>query len=225
MFPMAGRYKNDAYIFEGKNIEFEVSGIRVPFKTFQMRGQLMEDLSVLPGATVYAEVSPFNDPVYGPLLAAGGLVNKNTKVVASGTYLTQAYSDLGTANKRPEGISVKSVSYEKPNLNKAGKVTVSFDQDGGYRADDHITSVLLIDDASGEPVWINYRSQTAELVDDSGALQGLILTIPAGTPTPDKPRAVVMMDVFPLYQEPLTQATWWERILAKLLNWFYSILP
>lgn len=225
MFPMAGRFQNDSYILEGKNIEFEVSGIRIPFKTFQMRGQMLEDHSVLPGATVYAEVSPFNDPVYGPLLAAGGLVNKNTKVVASGTYLTKAYPEDGTANQRPGNISVSEIIYEKPTLGREGKITVSFDQDGSYLAEDHVTSVLIIDEATAEPVWINYRSETNELVDDQGALQAITLRLPAGTPTPAKPRAVIMTDVFPLHQQTLTQATWWERFLAKLLTWFYSILP
>lgn len=225
MFPMAGRYRNDSYILEGKNIEFEVSGIRVPFKTFQLRGQMQSDLSVLPGATVYAEVSPFNDPVYGPLLAAGGLVNKNAKVVAAGTYLTKAYQQTGTANQRPDGIKVKAIDYEKPNLNRDGKVTVSFQQDGSYLASDHVTSVLLIDDANSEPVWIDYRGNTVERVDNTDALQGITLTIPAGTPIPHQPRAVVMTDVFPLYQQALTEANWWEQLLAKFLTWFYQLLP
>ncbi|MCG8673251.1 MAG: PQQ-binding-like beta-propeller repeat protein [Pseudomonadales bacterium] len=225
MFPMTGKYRNDSFMLEGKQIEFEVSGIRVPFNTFQMRGQLMDDLSVLPGATVYAEVSPFNDPVYGPLLAAGGLLNANTKVVASGSFLSSAYQSDGTANKRPENLTVENIIYEKPAINKSGTITVRFNQNSDYLAQDHLTSVLIVDDATGEPVWINYRTLTSELVDDNGALQAITLELPAATPIPEKPRAIVMADVFPMYQETLQPATWWERLMSRLLKWFYSILP
>ena len=225
MFPMAGSFQNDAFILENKNLEFEVSGIRVPFKTFQMRGQLKEDMSVLPGATTYAEVSPFSDPVYGPLLAAGGLVNKNLKVIASGAYLTRALPPQTRANIKPENISVSDLSYEKPTLSKPGKIVVSFEQNGQYLAEEHLTSVLIIDDAKSQPVWLNYRLQTKEEVDDAGALRKIELTIPAGTPIPAKPRAIVMTDVFPLHQETLKKASLLENLLSDLITWLKKLLP
>jgi outer membrane protein assembly factor BamB len=225
MFPMTGRYQNDAFILENRNLQFEVSGIQIPFRHFEMRGQMRDDFTVMPGAAVYAEVSPFNDPVYGPLLAAGGLVNKNMKVVASGTYLTRALpADHRTAT-RPENVRVSRIDYVKPTLSAPGRVTVTLDQDGQYRSADHLTSILLVDDSQGEPVWLNYRLLTEEVTDATGALRQVILHLPKGTPVPGKPRAVVMTDVFPLHQAPLQSATFMESLIATLLNLIRSWLP
>ncbi len=195
VFPLYGRYKHDAFILENVGTPFDVSGIRMPMDRLQMRGQWDAQLKAREGATFYAEVSALRDATYGPLLALGGLINSNLKLIAAGTFLTEGYN-AGGLDQRPANIAVKKTTLKKPGLFKSGTLTVEFSN--GYQAAEHITHVLLVNRATGKPHYIDYRGLTKEKVNADGSLQSLTVTLPARSWVGSGTDAYVMTDAFPL---------------------------
>jgi outer membrane protein assembly factor BamB len=202
-YPLSGRFMNDFFTMENKGVVFDVSNVRIPFNLFQLRGQFGSDLSVRPGASVYAEVSPFSDPYYGPLLILGGLVNKNAKLVAGGTFMAEKYS--GMANKRPDGVTVTALNYSKPALLKKGyvKAAINIEKGFSWNPDEHIPAIILVDADRLEALSFDYRKLLTYSKDSSGNLAGIRLDIPAGTKLPARLTAYVMLDVFPLLRMEL----------------------
>ncbi len=206
-FPMNGRYKNDFFILSNSNFTMEVTEVPVTFDLFQLRGQLnAEDLKVLPGASAYAEVECMTIPTFGPLMALAGLCNNVTeKLVAAGTYITERYSPEGTANKRPEGVSVIGLSYTAPTETGAGSVEATFSlaPDTVYPAAEHVAGIVLVDTTNTTAVNLDYHENLSVTAAPDGSLAAVSLTLPAGTPIPDAVKVVVVLDVFPLYSQPL----------------------
>lgn len=200
VFPLYGRYKKDSFILENKGTPFNVSGINLPMEVFQMRGQWDENLRMREGGTLYAEVNALKDPTYGPLLAMGGLLNANLKLVAAGTVLTEAYSE-GGLGERPVDMDVASLTYDQPTFWRNGAVKVIFRN--GYQVDQHLTNVLLVDRASGKPYFLDYRSQISEEKDGAGQLVSVTLALPEDTAIGKNTDAYVMADAFPLHKADL----------------------
>jgi hypothetical protein len=206
-FPMNGRYKNDFFILSNNNFTMEVTEVPVTFDLFQLRGRLnAEDLKVFPGASAYAEVECMTIPTFGPLMALAGLCSNVTeKLVAAGTYITERYSPEGTANKRPEGVSVSDLTYVPPTATETGMVSAALALTPGtlYPADEHVAGIVLMDTATTTAVNLDYHENLSVTAAPDGSLAGVALSIPAGTPIPPAVKAVVVLDVFPLYEEPL----------------------
>ncbi len=204
-FPMNGRYKNDFFILSNTNFTMEVTDVAVPFDIFQLRGQLGPDLRAV-GASAYAEADCLSVPTFGPLMALAGLCNGvYEKLVAFGTYITRAYDPLGPANKRPEGIAVASLDYTPPAHDRDGTLRATFALGGGaaYSADEHLAGLVLIDTAETEAVNIDYHAYTTIEADAQGNIAAVTLTIPAGTDMPGQMKGMVILDVFPFYEEVL----------------------
>ncbi len=208
-FPLSGRYKNDFFILENQNLKVKVYEVNINFSTFQLRGQMDENLNVKTGSAAYSEVSLFTDLYYGPLIAASGLVNKKGKVVGSGTYIAEAYDKSGPANKKPPGIKVTSLTYTPPisGLLKGQKGTVivklKCDADATYLLNEHLASILLVDAQTLEPVYLDYREAISCEADKDGNLSKVTLTIPSRRKLPGKIKVYVILDVFPIYNKVL----------------------
>lgn len=216
-FPLYGRYQHDAFILENVGTPFDVSGIHMPLDVFQLRGQWDEQFVLREGATMYAEVDALKDATYGPLLALGGLLNANLKLVAAGTALTEAYGQ-GTLDKRPASIAVNNVSYNQPTFWRDGTLSVTFSN--GYQAKDHITNVILVNRTTGKPYFLDYRGQIEEKANANGALESITLTLPEDTSIGQKTDVYVMTDAFPLHKQDL--APQYKGFWTLLKEWLAS---
>ena len=198
-FPLLGRYRGSEVIMSGQNVPLTFSFGDVPVQLLQFRGQLTPSLRMLPGNFLFAEVFCPNVPTYGPLLVLVGLCNKQGKLEASGTYLTSGYERRGTANRRPRGVRLASLTLQRPTDQSDGSADARLSRGRGirYPASSHVAAILLTDADSGSPVSLDYRRDTTMVV-RRGNLVGAHLRIPAGTSMPARVRAYVITDVFPL---------------------------
>jgi outer membrane protein assembly factor BamB len=198
-FPLLGRYRRDSLILSARDLTLTFSFGPVPLHVFQLRGQLRRDLG-MQGANMYSETVCADVPVYGPLLPLTGLCNQKGKLVASGTFVTDAYDRRGAANRRPQGLRIESVDLKRPGASAAGEAAATFSLRHGarYPASEHVASILLTAADSGEPVSLDYKAATSTTTDAAGNLTGVRVEIPPGTELPARVRVYVIADVFPL---------------------------
>ncbi len=131
------------------------------------------------------------------------------------------HKSTGPANRRPDGIMVSAIDYLPPTpaLSSAegpssdGWVTVTFalESDTVYplaelgSASGHRPGIVLVDAAQTEAVYLDYHANLSSTTDEQGNLAMTTLRIPAGTTLPTSLKAIVILDVFPLYQHVLTE--------------------
>ena len=204
-FPLGGLYRDNFLQLRDNNLALTFSFGKVPLARFDVRAQLGQDLMAMPGASLYAEAVCPNVPHYGPFLFIAGLCNTDAKIVASGTFITDAYNHAGDANKRPRGVAVTRLTLTRPTAtaNGAADADVSVARRATYLARDHIASILLTDASTGQPVSIDYRARTTDVAGARGDLDHIHVAIPAGTSLPQHVRAYVITDVFPLLARDL----------------------
>ncbi len=204
--PFNGVYQGDAFIITNRDFTMPVTGIPIPFNTFQLRGQFGAELRVEPGATGYADTQVLAIPTFGPILALAGLANNWwEKLLAMCTYVTRPYA--GAANRRPAGISVASLDYTAPTATRSGKVVATFTLAPGavYPLAKHRPAILLIDAANTEAVYLNYHAKLRATADEAGNLATVTLKIPARTALPRQLEAMVILDVFPVKMQKVSK--------------------
>ena len=206
MFPFNGRYLGNDFILEARNITLGVTGIDIPFQRLDLRGRLGADGRVLPGATAYAETQALSVPTYGPLLILAGLANNFwEKLLVVGTYITRPYEGRGTANLRPEGVSVKQLEYVPAAAGTPASVSAVLEvaPDAHYLLNEHRAAILLVDADTGLAVTLDYGPNTRCMADSTGQLSRVSLDIPRDTSLPDHLRAVVLLDVYPVFEQQI----------------------
>jgi outer membrane protein assembly factor BamB len=201
-FALAGRYEQDSIAVSAQNATLTFSFGPVPVGQLDLRAQLSPSLTALPGASIYALTNCLAVPTYGPLLPTQRLCNDSLEMPASGTFLTTAYPATGLANRRPPGLSVASVTLQRPTLLTPGAVVAKLALAPGatYPASEHVVSIVLVNAATGAPVGLNYRAQEATTTDAHGNIASVRLTLPQTVALPASLRAYVVADVFPLSQ-------------------------
>ena len=151
---------------------------------------------------MYAQAICADDPELRPGRVSDGHVQRPTASFATaGTFITGPYHHTAAApaaNTRPRGVSLASLSLQRPTRAAAGSVTATLALAHGasYPAADHRVGILLVD-GNGQPLGIDYTAQRTT-ADAGGNVVKVTLTIPAGTPMPGHLKAYVMADVFPL---------------------------
>jgi hypothetical protein len=97
-------------------------------------------------------------------------------------------------------VRAGDVVLTPPTASAAGEAVAAIRRDAGARlpADRHLVSILLTDAATGDPVALDYRALTEQVLDAEGNIAAARLRIPAATALPDRVRAYVIVDVFPL---------------------------
>jgi outer membrane protein assembly factor BamB len=206
ILPLVGEYQGDAFIVSNQKSILPITEIPIPFDLFELRGRLGGDLKVKPGASAYAETPVLSIPNFGIKLVFAGLANNwIEKLTVLGTYITRPYDERGSANRRPAGLAVSKIDYVPPTSAQAGKVIAHLQLAPGaaYSADQHLGSIVLIDEATLRPVYFDYHTNLSNAADAAGNLSTITLTIPAGTRLPASTRAIVMSDVFPLHEQTL----------------------
>ena len=173
VLPLVGEYQNDAFIVSNQKSILPITEIPIPFDLFELRGRLGNDLKVKPGASAYAETPVLSIPNFGPKLVFAGLANNwIEKLTVMGTYITRPYDDRGAANRRPAGLSVSKIDYTPPTSSQAGKVVahVQLDLGATYPGDQHLGSIVLIDEDTLTPVYFDYHTNLSSEVDAAGNL-------------------------------------------------------
>jgi len=204
VLPLNGRYRHNAFRLSNRDFKMRITGIPIPFNLFQLRGELSADLDVGETATAFADTDALRIPTFGPLLVLAGLAsNWWQKLLAMATFVTHPYE--GPANRRPKGIEVASLSFKPPRRRQAGYVTADLALAPGtaYPATDHLPAILLLDEATREPIALDYQANLTALADAAGTIAGVTLTLPAGTRLPEAVTAIVMLDVYPLHRETM----------------------
>jgi hypothetical protein len=216
--PLSGIYRGDAFILTNHSFTMEVTGIPIPFALFQLRGQLGADLRVLPGATAYADTKVLSIPTFGPLMVLAGLANNWwQKLLAVATYVTRPYPVGGPANRQPGGISVDSLDFQPPTWRRAGRVRATFCLEPGaaYPLAERRPAILLVDADRTEAVYLDYHAHLRATAGDDGDLEAVTLTIPPGTELPERLKAIVLLDLFPLSHSALPPLEGSKEVIAS----------
>jgi outer membrane protein assembly factor BamB len=201
VFPLAGSYRGNTLLLSVKNAVLTFSFGTVPLRRLDMRFQLAPSMHALPGASLYAEALCAQIPNYGAATYLTGICNADGVLPAAGTFITDPYPASGAADRRPRGLSVSSISLERPTAATPGSVTVTLPRGTSYPAAGHRLGVLLVDQ-TGQPLGIDYTAQSTT-TDGRGNIASVKLAIPAGTAMPSHLLAYVIADVFPLASRQL----------------------
>ncbi|MGB8647876.1 MAG: PQQ-binding-like beta-propeller repeat protein [Anaerolineae bacterium] len=206
--PLSGTYQGDSFILQDQKFTMPITGIPIPFDQFELRGRMGLDSRVEPGASAYAETNALDIPKFGPYLVVAGLANNWVqKMLVSGTYITRGYDELGTANVRPDGVSVKSIQYFVPDQSLPGKVIATLNVDPGVRYPQaaHHPGILLVDRTNLNVAYLDYKTNLSSTADAAGNLSTITLNLPKGTALPQNLQAIVILDVFPIYEGNIGQ--------------------
>jgi outer membrane protein assembly factor BamB len=196
-FPLEGTLRGDQFLLRNDGITLRFSFGDVPLRRFELRGAWDRRLTSRPGSALYGEVTCLDVPNYGPGLLLTGICNQTGTLVASGTFLTQRYDRRGGASSRPRGVRVGAVTLRRPTDGEDGEVTAPVSSGPGWDPARHVLSILLTDAATGRPVGLDYAKLSA-------FRDGRVtVRLPAGTALPERLRATVLADVFPLAETPL----------------------
>ncbi|MGF1506597.1 MAG: PQQ-binding-like beta-propeller repeat protein [Anaerolineae bacterium] len=194
---LSGTYEGDSFILTNRDFVMPVTGIPIPFNTFEIRGQLDDDLRVQPGSTAWADTEVLSIPTFGPYLVVAGLANNGwEKLLVMATYITRPYE--GPANQQPEGLTVTDLSFTPPTGSEDGYAEVVFASERPFSASDRRPALLLIDAAETQAVYIDYHNNLTTLTNPDGDITGVRLTIPAGTQLPSDLEIIVILDVYPV---------------------------
>jgi outer membrane protein assembly factor BamB len=199
--PLSGQYQDSDFVLTNQNFPMSITGIRIPFNLFELRGRLGADgVTVHPAA--YADTQALSIPTFGPYLVIAGLANNwYEKLLVAGTYITRPYD--GNANHAPSGLIVKDVTFTAPTKSQAGQVVADISLLPGisYPANEHRVSLLLMDPTSTEAVFMDYHANTGFQADAAGNLQSVTLALPKGLTFPAHVRVYVLLDVFPAFEK------------------------
>jgi outer membrane protein assembly factor BamB len=199
--PLSGVYQGNDFVLTNQNFPMAITGIRIPFNLFEIRGTLGADGTTAHPAA-YADTQALSIPTFGPYLVIAGLANNwYQKLLVAGTYITRPYD--GVANHAPTGVTVKNVSFTAPSNKQAGQVVADISTLPGmtYLADEHRLSLLLVDPTTTAAVFMDYHANTGFQADSNGNLQSVTLTLPKGLALPAHVRVYVLLDVFPAFEK------------------------
>jgi len=203
--PLSGRYQHNAFQLSNANFTLKITGIPIPFHTFQLRGAWDKDLRSRPGSSAFAATEVLSIPNFGPAMVLAGLANGVWRqLTAVGTFLTRPCPAEVAAHQKPENIRVRAGSIQPPGGGKPGRVTTELEITAGtYPADQHRGGLLLLDPQDGSVLPLDYHPLLETSADDQGNLAGISLTLPPDTRLPKRVKVIVLLDVFPLHQAVL----------------------
>lgn len=117
-------------------------------------------------------------------MPATGMCDTAGVLTAAGTFLGGT-AESPAVQKVP-GLQVGAVTYDN------GVVSADINSPAGYTTDNHYVSILLID-AEGKPVPLDYWANTTIRSEPDGRISGVDVTAPGLSDI----TAIVMTDAFP----------------------------
>jgi len=201
--PLNGRYQGSDFILQNQSFPMAITGIKIPFNLFELRGRLVADGNST-YAAAFADTDTLGIPTFGPYMVIAGLANNwYQKLLVSGTYVTRPYD--GTVNHAPQGIHVTNIGFQPSDGKAPAQATAEFSLDPGvsYPVSQHRAALLLVDPQSNEAVYMDYLANTSPQADADGNLKSVTLSIPAATVLPAAMKIYVMLDIFPAAQKSM----------------------
>ena len=184
VFPVSGRQRGGTFEFNASGVNLWFTFGPVPLQRFDLRGTFGADGEVQPTSQFLAEAVCKDIPSYGALMPATGMCDTAGVITAGGTFLGETAKS--PALQRVPGLEVATVNYTD------GVVSAEVRAPSGYTADQHYVGILLLD-AQGRPVPLDYWANTRMRTSDSGQITGVDVTAPGLSQF----TAVVMTDAFP----------------------------
>jgi len=151
-FPLDLSYDLDGSFFittSGFNLNW--AGVTMPFKRLQISGRLNQDLVLQPGATAYFETPIKEIPLFGPLLKAMNVVNKDGNFMTAGTYRLEKAK--GPALE-PFNASIKSVEVAGNEI----RVALSNASKNNRPLNEQFISIALINLETSEAIKQDYQN-------------------------------------------------------------------
>lgn len=202
-FALGGSYQGEAFTVAARDLPLEVTDIPIPFSRFELRGSLGRDGRVQPGASVFAETRCLGVPNYGALLALGGLCNDTFgKLVTSGTFLTRPMPEGSAVTRRPEGISVRGLSFQA-GVGGTSRLEAVLDGAPPSGLSEHRVAFVLADPDTLEPLALGEGAGAQLEAGSYGDSSTLSLEIPPTVALPEEAEVFVVWDGFPLHRERL----------------------
>ncbi len=197
IFPLRARYDGGLFTLSNEDgLSVEVMNFTLPFRAFRVATRLgadgsARDTASMSGGTVCASV-----PFYGPFLQQLGLCNPQSDVI-------RVY---GGANFRRSGSGILRAPAG------VGEVRFALDADavtatvtgGSLEVAKHLTTVLLVDATTGEPVTLDYGPDTKRTAGASGELTSVTVPL-GGRSLPATVRAYLVVDTYPAARATLTR--------------------
>jgi len=196
---MDGISDGNSFVLSGAHLNLVTGGPVIALDEFRVASQVSTDGNWSRTTSMLARAKCLHDGLAGLGLLTFGLCNKQHDFVAVGTISGFPYS--GPAAVAPSGISLKCVTIEETLLHYL--VQVQFDSTE-YSAMDHQATVLLIEDSTTTVVKVNYREALKAATDEKGNIIGTTLTVPTGALEKFPVRVVVVMDLYPVYNQLLS---------------------
>jgi hypothetical protein len=183
-FPVHGQQRGGTFEFNASGVNLWFTFGPVPLQRFDLRGTFGPDGQVEPTSQFLAEAVCADIPSYGALMPATGMCDTAGVLTAAGTFLGGT-ADSPAVQKVP-GLQVGAVTYDN------GVVSADINAPAGYTTDNHYVSILLID-ADGKPVPLDYWANTTIRSEPDGRISGVDVAAPGLSDI----TAIVMTDAFP----------------------------
>jgi hypothetical protein len=187
------KYNQGRIDFENsKGFSMGIQGTTIPFNLFRIAGALDESGAAQKGATIQAVTTCEDIPFYGAFLQSFGFCNPDTdQLVAWGAVLLNPFK--GGSQTAPTGLG--SVSFSATASSLTATLTGST-----LLAAEHTFGILLVDTATGSPVWMDYGKLLSRTVDGDGKPATVVLNFDRAK-VPNQVRAYLMVDTYPAWRE------------------------
>ncbi len=189
LFPLALRYDGGLLTLANQDgLSVEVMNFTLPFKAFRIATRLGPDGNARDTASMSGGTTCGTVPFYGPFLQQLGLCNPESDAIR--VYGGANFRKSGTGvQQAPSGLGQVSFALG------ADSVTATL-TGSALKLADHVTTVLLVDDLTGDPVTLGYGLDTTRAAGPGGELTGV--TVPfSGKKLPSRVRAYLMVDTYP----------------------------
>jgi len=202
LFPMKGKLKENQYFFETNAMELPITGIPIPFNKLIISGSFKNNFRSK-NATLYANTDILGIPTFGKYLVLAGLANNiYQEMNVAGSFITRASDSLWLTNKKSNGTQVLKLHYY-PNQKQPGNIIIDLNikQDSLIKSKQNFYAVLIVNENSFEPVYLNYRKATQRISDAKSVLRQISLQIDEETKLDEKIRIILLHNLYP-------QETW-----------------
>ncbi|MBW2523685.1 MAG: PQQ-like beta-propeller repeat protein [Deltaproteobacteria bacterium] len=189
LMPLSVAYRDGWLTLQNQQgLSVEVMTVVIPLDSFRIAAHLgadgdATDLAHASGSTICGEVE-----LYGEFMQLLGLCNPQTdRLSVAGAAVLTAHE--GGSQSTPAGAG--QVAFALAGDDVTATLTGS-----SLQAADHALSILLIDDATGLPVSLDYGLQTTTSAGADGSLQSVSIDTDGAT-LPAAVRAYLMVDTYP----------------------------
>jgi outer membrane protein assembly factor BamB len=189
LFPFEVKHDGGLLTFEGRGgFSIEFNAVRIPFSLFRIATRVDGAGNALDSPAINALTPCAGITFYGPFFQQLGYCNPDTDILDAfgGAELTP-YE--GGVQSPPDGVG--TVAFTADATGVTATLTGS-----SLRPETHSVAVLLVDGATGGPLFLDYGSTTMRTTGPDGTIASVHLPLAAGQVT-GTVRAHLMVDAYP----------------------------